>query len=84
MPLHAKIEELHRTTLKKRERRLGFDHQDILAMVQDFASLCIAQGRLEAAEALHDPVLQGRETQLGPEHPQSFSTLQNVAFIYPE
>jgi Tetratricopeptide repeat len=68
---HEQAEEIHRQTLKLRERVLGKEHPDTLTSMNNLALMLNDQSKDEQAEEMHRRTLELRERVLGKEHPDA-------------
>ncbi|MDG2616876.1 tetratricopeptide repeat protein [Thermoleptolyngbya sichuanensis XZ-Cy5] len=64
------------------EERLGADHPDTAASLNDLAGLYYAMGRYSEAEPLYGRSLAIYEAQLGKDHPSTATSLNNLAGLY--
>jgi tetratricopeptide (TPR) repeat protein len=64
------------------QSRLGENHPDVAASLNNLAALYYSQGRYEEAESLRLKCLAIEKQTLGEEHPQFASSLNNLALLY--
>jgi non-specific serine/threonine protein kinase/serine/threonine-protein kinase len=65
-----------------RQTKLGADHPDTLASLNDLAELYQDRGRYDEAEALYKQVLQVCRAKLGADHPDTLITMNMLALLY--
>ena len=65
-----------------RASKLGPDHPDTLATLNDLAAAYQDAGKLPEAIALFERVRDARIAKLGPDHPDTLTTLNNLALAY--
>jgi serine/threonine protein kinase/Tfp pilus assembly protein PilF len=65
-----------------RQNRLGKDHPDTLASMNDLAVAYQYAGRLDLAVALMEETVQLRQDRLEPDHPDTLLSMHNLATIY--
>jgi len=64
--------------------KLGEEHPDTLASMQNLANLYSEAGRRSEALQLMERVMQLRKTKLGDEHPDTLYSMHNLAIDYSE
>jgi tetratricopeptide (TPR) repeat protein len=73
---------LHQRALEIREKKLGPEHPDTAASLNDLGMLYDAMGNYQKALLLYQRALEIREKQLGPEHLDTATSLNNLAGLY--
>lgn len=68
--------------LLEKQKLLGPEHPDTLAIMATLASSYSKQGRHEAAIELRKQVMLTRQKVLGPEHPATLTSMVNLASSY--
>ena len=63
-------------------RKLGSDHPETLATLNNLAKAYRADGKLPQAIELFERVRDARVKQLRPDHPDTLTTLNNLAKAY--
>ncbi|MCB1037418.1 MAG: tetratricopeptide repeat protein, partial [Acidobacteria bacterium] len=76
---YSGAELLYRLALASRQARLGGDHADVAALLNNLAQLLQATNRLEEAEPLMRRALSIDEASYGEEHPNVARELNNLA-----
>jgi tetratricopeptide (TPR) repeat protein len=64
--------------------RLGLDHTDTLASMNNLAVSYFDAGKSDRALKLHAEVLAIQKTKLGPDHPLTLNSMSNLALSYHE
>ena len=82
MGQYAKAEPLYQRSLKICESKLGPDHPDVAASLNNLAILYKDMGQYAKAEPLYQRSLKIRESKLGPDHPDVAASLNNLANLY--
>ena len=77
---YTEAEPLFRQALKIRESKLGPDHPDTAASINNLALLLKDQGKYKEAEPLLRQALKICETQLGPDHPTTKIIRNNLQY----
>jgi tetratricopeptide (TPR) repeat protein len=80
--LYSAAEPWHNHCLEIAVQRLGDDHPDVAASLNNLAALYRAQGRYSEAESLFVRSLDILERQLGADHPDVAQSLNNLALLY--
>jgi tetratricopeptide (TPR) repeat protein/class 3 adenylate cyclase len=78
---YQQVESVLREVLKERERLLGPEHPDTIAVRHYIARALSRQGRYAEAETEYRVVLKIKENVLGPEHPDTLKTRNNLANV---
>ncbi len=68
--------------LEVTKKRLGEEHPDVAASLNNLAALYYSQGRYSEAEPLYIQTLALRRKLLGEEHPDVAQSLNNLALLY--
>jgi len=71
----------YRRALLSNTRRLGEDHQETLAALNNLAVCLKKQQKLDEAEKLYRRALAGQERRLGPQHPDTLESVSNLAVL---
>nr|VFJ68570.1 MAG: Tetratricopeptide repeat-containing protein [Candidatus Kentron sp. DK] len=79
---YTEAEFFARQALAFGQQRLGPEHPDTLASINNLAGLYQVQGRYGEAQTLYERALAAREKVLGPEHPDTLISLNNLAALY--
>lgn len=77
----TEAEALMHEVLESQERRLGRDHRDTLATLNNLAVSLQRQGRNEEALALAERTLASKRRRLGERHAQTLRSMNNVASL---
>ena len=80
-PSYDVAEKLNRECLQDRGAKLGDQHPDTLASVNNLADLLKDQGRYEEAEQLHRQALEGCRAKLGDQHRETLVWMNNLAVL---
>ena len=73
---------LHEETLELMKAKLGPDHPDTLATMNNLAAMYEKAGKLDLAVPLYDETLKFRQAKLGADHPDTLTTMGNLALAY--
>ena len=73
---------LFEETLELRKAKLGPEHPDTLASMNNLAVAYQAAGKLDLALPLFEETLKLRKAKLGPEHPDTLLSMDNLAWAY--
>jgi len=77
------LAEIHcNNCLKAVKSRLGENHPDVAASLNNLAALYRSQGRYEEAEPLYLQALELRKRLLGENHPDVATSLNDLAVLY--
>jgi pentatricopeptide repeat protein len=68
--------------IETRKTKLGVDHLDTLASINNLAVTYGKQGRWDEAESLFVQVIETRKTKLGVDHPDTLTSMNNLAFAW--
>jgi tetratricopeptide (TPR) repeat protein len=79
--LYSLAEPWYQACLNTTQNRLGPDHPDVAASLNNLAALYYAQGRYAEAEPLLQRALAIWEQTLGPEHPSLATMRENYAAL---
>jgi tetratricopeptide (TPR) repeat protein len=79
-----KAEELLRSALAGRQKKLGIDHPDTLITMYNLAHLLHDKGRFEDAEPLYKEALEGMRKRLGVGHPSTMDCAENFKLMIAE
>jgi tetratricopeptide (TPR) repeat protein/tRNA A-37 threonylcarbamoyl transferase component Bud32 len=79
---HADAVKLHEETLALKKAKLGPDHPDTLASMDNLATSYAAVGRYADALKLYEETLQLCKAKLGPDHPNTLATMNNLSTSY--
>jgi tetratricopeptide (TPR) repeat protein len=79
---HADALKLCEETLTRRSARLGPDHPDTLASIENVAHCNYSLGRHADALKLFEQTLALRKAKLGPKHPDTLKSMHNLANCY--
>ncbi|WP_268920452.1 tetratricopeptide repeat protein [Actinomadura soli] len=78
----GRIVAAYEQVMAERERELGAEHPDTLAIGHNLALACQAVGDHDRAKALFEQVMALRERVLGPGHPDTLAIGHNLALAY--
>ena len=73
---------LDEETLKLSKAKLGPDHPETLASMNNLAMAYRAAGKLDLALPLFEETLKLRKAKLGPDHPDTLTSMNNLALAY--
>jgi non-specific serine/threonine protein kinase/serine/threonine-protein kinase len=76
---YGKAETMYRRVLAERERKLGADHPETLAVRHDLAGVLSRERKYAEAERLLRRALEGRRRALGANHPDTLETAHDLA-----
>ncbi len=77
----SEAEDLLRSALADRERRLGVGHPKTLRVASNLGLVLSRRGALDEAETLLRRCLDGRRTKLGENHPDTLRSIHNLASL---
>ncbi|KAM6513764.1 hypothetical protein FALCPG4_014980 [Fusarium falciforme] len=77
-----KAEAEGEAVLNKRLVSFGRDDLDTLSSYNSQGCICLAQGKLDAAEGFLRKSVDGRTKRLGREHPSTLNTLTNLSMVF--
>jgi tetratricopeptide (TPR) repeat protein len=78
---YEEAEEVHRQTLKLREKVLGKEHPSTLSSMSNLALVLRDQGNYKEAEEMHRQTLELKEKVFGKEHPSTLSSMSSLALV---
>ncbi len=79
---YAKAETRYRQALRLLQRSHGRQHSDVATLMNNLATLAIAQKQYDEAETLYKNALAIKEYTLGPQHPDVATALNNLANLH--
>jgi tetratricopeptide (TPR) repeat protein len=79
---YGEAEPLYQQALAIMRERLGEQHPDTAASLNNLARLYQAQGRYDEAEPLYQQALAIMRERLGEQHPHTAASLNNLAMLY--
>ncbi|MEH1945068.1 MAG: FxSxx-COOH system tetratricopeptide repeat protein [Nostoc sp.] len=80
--LYQQAEPWYKLCVEVAENRLGLEHPDVAASLNNLAELYRSTGRYSEAEPLHLQALELRKRLLGDNHHDVASSLNNLAALY--
>jgi tetratricopeptide (TPR) repeat protein len=82
MGRYAEAITLYEATTRKFKGKLGPDHPETLASMNNLALTYQAAGKLDKALTLIEQTLERQKAQLGPDHSNTLTSMNNLALAY--
>ncbi|KAL1997361.1 hypothetical protein VTN49DRAFT_3963 [Thermomyces lanuginosus] len=79
---YREAETMHLWALQGREKFLGPDHPDTLAILDSLGIVLERQGQYERAETMFRRVLERRAKFLGPHHPNTLDSVDKLGWVF--